>query len=135
MFGFVQEDAIKREIAAEVTFEELQRARSDGSDLVFRKPKTEKKGGRANKNRFVFLQFDCALCCWEALSHCLFGYLYRPMEISSKKPVSRFREVIQAPKKVGILCFFSNLSTDIGGEKGECIMCTTLAHIFKCFNE
>lgn len=24
----------------------------------------------------------------------------RPMEISSKKPVSRFREVIQAPKKV-----------------------------------
>ncbi|KAL1546972.1 ribosomal RNA processing protein 36 [Salvia divinorum] len=68
------EDAIRRQIADEVTFGELQRARSDGSDLVFRKPKPEKKGGRANKNR--------------------------PMEISSKKPVSRFREVIQAPKMV-----------------------------------
>ncbi|XP_057794512.1 uncharacterized protein LOC131010851 [Salvia miltiorrhiza] len=68
-----EEDIIERELA-EVTFEELQRARSDGSDLVYRKPKPEKKGGRANKNR--------------------------PMEISSKKPVSRFREVIQAPKKV-----------------------------------
>lgn len=35
-----------------MTFEELQRARSDGSDMVYRKPNTEKKGSRANKNRF-----------------------------------------------------------------------------------
>ncbi|KAL8498349.1 hypothetical protein ACS0TY_021609 [Phlomoides rotata] len=68
-----EEDEIERELA-EVTFEELQRARSDGSDMVYRKPNSEKKGGRANKNR--------------------------PMEMSSKKPVSRFREVIQVPKKM-----------------------------------
>ncbi|KAG6434787.1 hypothetical protein SASPL_106430 [Salvia splendens] len=88
-----EEDAIKREIAAEVTFEELQRARSDGSDLVFRKPKPEKNGGRANKNR--------------------------PMEISSKKPVSRFREVIQAPKKVIRDPRFESLcgNLDVNGHK------------------
>ncbi|KAH6782338.1 rRNA biogenesis RRP36-like protein [Perilla frutescens var. hirtella] len=68
------EDEIERELAAEVTFEELLRARSDGSDMVYRRPNPENKGGRANKNR--------------------------PMEISSKKPVSRLREVIQVPKKV-----------------------------------
>ncbi|EPS60500.1 hypothetical protein M569_14302 [Genlisea aurea] len=68
-----EEDEIKRELA-EVTFEELQKARSDGSDMVYRKQNVEKKNSRANKNR--------------------------PMEISSKKPVSRFREVIQVPKNV-----------------------------------
>ncbi|XP_011072158.1 ribosomal RNA processing protein 36 homolog [Sesamum indicum] len=67
------EGEIERELA-EVTFEELQRARSDGSEMVYRKQNMEKKGSRANKNR--------------------------PMEMSSKKPVSRFREVIQVPKKV-----------------------------------
>ncbi|PIN07723.1 hypothetical protein CDL12_19704 [Handroanthus impetiginosus] len=67
------EGELERELA-EVTFEELQRARSDGSEMVYRKPNTEKKGSRANKNR--------------------------PMEMSSKKPVGRFREVIQVPKKV-----------------------------------
>ncbi|XP_073304042.1 uncharacterized protein [Primulina huaijiensis] len=67
------ESEIERELA-EVTFEELQRARSDGSEMVYRKPNAEKKGGRANKNR--------------------------PMEMSSKKPVGRFREVVQVPKKV-----------------------------------
>ncbi|KAK4400650.1 rRNA biogenesis protein rrp36 [Sesamum angolense] len=67
------EGEIERELA-EVTFEELQRARSDGSEMVYRKHNMEKKGSRANKNR--------------------------PMEMSSKKPVSRFREVIQVPKKV-----------------------------------
>ncbi|KAH7302668.1 hypothetical protein KP509_23G082000 [Ceratopteris richardii] len=58
----------------DVPFEELQRARSDGS-CSFR-PEHGKKAvsKRANKNR--------------------------PVEISSKKPVSRFREVIQAPKKI-----------------------------------
>lgn len=60
---------------ANATFEELQRARSDGSDVVYlRKQNTQKKTSRANKNR--------------------------PMEMSSKKPVGRFREVIQVPKKV-----------------------------------
>ncbi|KAL7111620.1 hypothetical protein ACP275_05G100800 [Erythranthe tilingii] len=67
------EGEIERELE-DVTFEELQRARSDGSDMVYKKPNSDKKGGRVNKNR--------------------------PMEISSKKPVSRFREVIQVPKKV-----------------------------------
>ncbi|KAL8263800.1 hypothetical protein R6Q59_021930 [Mikania micrantha] len=63
-----------QEVLANVTFEELQKARSDGSHVVNKKPKLERKGKRENKNR--------------------------PMEISSKKPVGRFREVIQAPKKV-----------------------------------
>lgn len=63
-----------QEVLANVTFEELLKARSDGSHVVNQKPKIERKGKRENKNR--------------------------PMEISSKKPVGRFREVIQAPKKV-----------------------------------
>ncbi|KAL3499409.1 hypothetical protein ACH5RR_038502 [Cinchona calisaya] len=68
------EGEIEKELA-DVTFEELQRAKSDGSETVYRKFNSEKKsGGRANKNR--------------------------PMEMSSKKPVGRFREVIQVPKKV-----------------------------------
>ncbi|PSR91520.1 Ribosomal RNA processing protein [Actinidia chinensis var. chinensis] len=67
------EGEIERELA-DVTFEELQKARSNGSHAVYRKPNSEKKGGRANKNR--------------------------PMEASAKKPVGRFREVIQVPKKV-----------------------------------
>lgn len=68
-----EEEQIERELA-EVTFEELQKARSDGSEVLYRKPTTETKGGRSNKNR--------------------------PMEISSKKPVSRFKEVIQVPKRI-----------------------------------
>ncbi|GFS33257.1 hypothetical protein Acr_00g0027460 [Actinidia rufa] len=67
------EGEIERELA-DVTFEELQKARSNGSHAVYRNPNSEKKGGRANKNR--------------------------PMEASAKKPVGRFREVIQVPKKV-----------------------------------
>nr|XP_008360895.2 ribosomal RNA processing protein 36 homolog isoform X1 [Malus domestica] len=59
---------------ADVTFGELQKARSNGSHLVHLKPKEEKKGGRANKNR--------------------------PMEVTCTKPVPRFREVIQGSKKV-----------------------------------
>ncbi|XP_022849719.1 ribosomal RNA processing protein 36 homolog isoform X1 [Olea europaea var. sylvestris] len=69
-----EEEEIERELA-DVTFEELLRARSDGSEMVYRKSNAEKKSSRANKNR--------------------------PMEMSSKKPVSRFREVIQVPKRVG----------------------------------
>ncbi|XP_024031951.1 LOW QUALITY PROTEIN: rRNA biogenesis protein rrp36 [Morus notabilis] len=68
-----EEDEIERELA-DVTFEELQKARSNGSHSIYRKDNKEKKTGRANKNR--------------------------PMEVSCKKPVSRFREVIQVPKKV-----------------------------------
>jgi len=67
------EGEIERELA-DVTFEELLKARSNGSHTVYRKPNPEKQSGRANKNR--------------------------PMEASAKKPVSRFREVIQVPKKV-----------------------------------
>ncbi|KDP25506.1 hypothetical protein JCGZ_20662 [Jatropha curcas] len=67
------ESEIEREIA-DATFEELQKARSNGSVTVYSKPKQDKKSGRANKNR--------------------------PVEASCKKPVSRFREVVQAPKKV-----------------------------------
>lgn len=67
------EEEIEQELA-DVTFEELQKARSDGSHTVYRKLNSDKKGGRANKNR--------------------------PMEASAKKPVGRFREIIQVPKKV-----------------------------------
>ncbi|KAK2989036.1 hypothetical protein RJ640_018825 [Escallonia rubra] len=72
-FSQDEEEELEQELA-DVTFEELQKARSDGSHTVYKKPNVEKKGGRANKNR--------------------------PMEISSKKPVGRFREVIQVPKRV-----------------------------------
>ncbi|KAF9589110.1 hypothetical protein IFM89_019160 [Coptis chinensis] len=68
---------IEREIEsklAHVSLEELQKARSNGFHPVHQKIKEDKMGGRVNKNR--------------------------PMEISSKKPVGRFREVIQVPKQV-----------------------------------
>ncbi|XP_015896291.2 uncharacterized protein LOC107430024 [Ziziphus jujuba] len=68
-----EEEEIERELA-DVTFGDLQKARSDGSYSVYQKHNEVKKSGRANKNR--------------------------PLEASSKKPVGRFREVIQAPKKV-----------------------------------
>ncbi|KAL5552143.1 hypothetical protein UlMin_002319 [Ulmus minor] len=71
-FASEEEEEIERELA-NVTFGELLRARADGSDSVNLKLKG-KKTGRANKNR--------------------------PMEASCLKPVSRFREVIQAPKRV-----------------------------------
>lgn len=87
-----EEENIERELA-DVTFEELQRARSDGSHSMYQKTKKEKKGGRANKNR--------------------------PMEVSSRKPVSRFREVIQAPKNVVRDPRFESLSgnLDVDGFK------------------
>lgn len=69
-----EEAEIERSLA-DVTFGDLQKARSDGSShSVFRKLNSEAKPRRANKNR--------------------------PMEASSKKPVGRFKEVIQVPKKV-----------------------------------
>ncbi|XP_057830960.1 uncharacterized protein LOC131041777 [Cryptomeria japonica] len=58
----------------DIPFEELQRVRSDGRESSHGKFKKETKPSRANKNR--------------------------PMEMSSKKPVGRLREVVQAPKKV-----------------------------------
>lgn len=68
-----EEKAIERELG-DVPFEELQRARSDGSHTARPNRGANKKLGRANKNR--------------------------PSELSCKVPVGRFREVIQAPKKV-----------------------------------
>nr|XP_011459328.1 PREDICTED: rRNA biogenesis protein rrp36-like [Fragaria vesca subsp. vesca] len=67
---------LDEEELADVTFGDLQKARSNGSHVLLPpQPKDDKKkAARANKN-------------W-------------PMEVSSKKPVSRFREVIRAPKKV-----------------------------------
>lgn len=46
----MQEEEIERELA-DVTFEELQKARSNGSCSVYQKHNEVKKGGRANKNR------------------------------------------------------------------------------------
>lgn len=85
-----EEKEIEQELA-DVTFEELQRARADGSDTVYRKLNSEGKIGRANKNR--------------------------PMEMSSKKPVSRFREIIQVPKKATRDPRFESLSGQLDVER------------------
>ncbi|KAL8141664.1 hypothetical protein V2J09_014696 [Rumex salicifolius] len=77
-----EEAEIERELA-DIPFGELQKARSDGTLSSNQKFNPEKKLARANKNR--------------------------PMEISSKKPVGRFREVIQAPKKIARDPRFENL--------------------------
>ncbi|CAA6673628.1 unnamed protein product [Spirodela intermedia] len=69
-----EEDELERNLA-DVPLGELQKVRADGSQsLVQKRRRQEKKLGRTNKNR--------------------------PMEMSSKVPAGRFREVIQAPKKV-----------------------------------
>ncbi|KAI9128568.1 hypothetical protein K1719_000051 [Acacia pycnantha] len=67
------EEEIKQELA-DVTFEELLKARANGSHTIFRKTSVENKSKRPNKNR--------------------------PMEVSCKKPVPILRDVVQAPKKV-----------------------------------
>ncbi|PKU76458.1 hypothetical protein MA16_Dca001061 [Dendrobium catenatum] len=61
---------------AHIPFEELQKARADGSHVIRLKTAYMQpdKPGRANKNR--------------------------PMEMSSKVRVGRYKEVIQAPKRV-----------------------------------
>ncbi|KAF3325061.1 ribosomal RNA processing protein 36 [Carex littledalei] len=68
---------IERELA-DVPFEELQRARADGSHLSgplkHKQSAIQKKPSRANKNR--------------------------PMEVSSKIRPKKFREVVQVPKKM-----------------------------------
>ncbi|PWA94535.1 hypothetical protein CTI12_AA060570 [Artemisia annua] len=61
------------EVPMNVTFEELLKARSDGSHAINQKPKVELKGKRENR--------------------------IRPTDISTKNPVGRFKEIIQAPKK------------------------------------
>ncbi|ESQ35565.1 hypothetical protein EUTSA_v10008688mg [Eutrema salsugineum] len=65
-----EEDETKNEL----TLEEIHKLRADGSRAAPLKPFQVKKTSRANKNR--------------------------PMELSSKRPVSRYREVVQVPKKV-----------------------------------
>ncbi|MCH99021.1 ribosomal RNA processing protein 36, partial [Trifolium medium] len=68
-----EEEEIEKELA-DVTFEELQKARSNGQHVFFNKRPQNHKLKRANKNR--------------------------PMEVSSKKPVPAFRDVIQTSNKV-----------------------------------
>ncbi|KAL3693034.1 hypothetical protein R1sor_006685 [Riccia sorocarpa] len=67
------EGAIQDQVA-DIPFEELQKAKSDGRTALFSRNNKKLDTKRANKNR--------------------------PMETTSKKPVGRFREVIQAPKRV-----------------------------------
>lgn len=50
-FLLEQEGEIERQLA-DFTFEELQKAKSYGSHLVYQKSNEEKKAGRANKNRY-----------------------------------------------------------------------------------
>ncbi|WOL19162.1 hypothetical protein Cni_G27959 [Canna indica] len=69
-----EEEELEQELA-DIPFEELQKARADGShNSRPSKFNLKSKLGRANKNR--------------------------PVEMSSKVKVGRFREVVQAPKKV-----------------------------------
>ncbi|KAK7354803.1 hypothetical protein VNO80_20298 [Phaseolus coccineus] len=84
-----EEEEIENELA-DVTFEELQKARSNGAHAFFQKPREDRKLKRDNKNR--------------------------PMEASSKKAVSSFREVIQAPSKVVRDPRFESLCGTLDGE-------------------
>lgn len=80
--------------------------RADGSRAAQWKPNQEKKKSRANKNRYtlflLFVLFFSRLfcCCLLIIFDCFVCDEIRPMELSSKRPVSRYREVIQVPKKV-----------------------------------
>ncbi|GAB2274011.1 hypothetical protein Dimus_008781 [Dionaea muscipula] len=68
-----EDSELERELA-DVPFGELQKLRSDGTLAFHQKVKSsEKRNARANKNR--------------------------PIEVSSKRPVGRYREVIQVSKK------------------------------------
>ncbi|KAH9741933.1 ribosomal rna processing protein 36 [Citrus sinensis] len=82
-----EKDEIERELA-EIRFEDLQKARSDGLNLVYRKI------NQANKTRLLnlFIYFFCWLCIQ------FFGF--NPMENGAKQLVIRFRKVVQAPKRV-----------------------------------
>ncbi|KAF9689384.1 hypothetical protein SADUNF_Sadunf01G0086700 [Salix dunnii] len=102
------ESEIERELA-EVTFEDLQKAKSNGSLSVFKKPDQEKKGGRANKNR--------------------------PTEVSCKKPVTRFREVVQVPKKVVRDPRFESLcgNLDVEGYVSDVFLYVSVNLLSACF--
>uniref|UniRef100_A0A1J3H818 rRNA biogenesis protein RRP36 n=1 Tax=Noccaea caerulescens TaxID=107243 RepID=A0A1J3H818_NOCCA len=80
----------EEETEKELTLEEIHKLRADGSRAAPWKPNQEKKKSRANKNR--------------------------PMELSSKRPVSRYREVIQVPKKVVRDPRFDSLSGNVDTE-------------------
>ncbi|KAG0499068.1 hypothetical protein HPP92_003759 [Vanilla planifolia] len=70
-----EELELERELA-DIPFEELLKAKANGSHAVHLKPAhKQQKHARANKNR--------------------------PMEMSSKVRIGRYREVIQTPKRVG----------------------------------
>lgn len=59
----IQEEEIKQELA-DVTIEELLKARANGSHTVFQRTNVEKKSKRANKNRYgrrVALRFSFLL--------------------------------------------------------------------------
>uniref|UniRef100_A0A1D1ZHB8 rRNA biogenesis protein RRP36 n=1 Tax=Anthurium amnicola TaxID=1678845 RepID=A0A1D1ZHB8_9ARAE len=85
-----EEEELERELA-EIPFGELLMARADGSRVPLQKrPRKANKLGRANKNR--------------------------PMEMSSKVPVGRFRELIQAPKKVVRDPRFESLCGSLDGD-------------------
>lgn len=85
--------------------------------MLYRKLGSEKVGGRANKNRsflfssplmimslILFFYFGIrsvsAFLLNKFVGFFCFNFTWRPMEMSSKKPVTRFREIIQVPKKV-----------------------------------
>lgn len=70
---FDSEEEELQEHLANIPFEELQKVRSNGRESTLSKFKHDAKPSRANKNR--------------------------PMEMSSKKPVGRLREVVQGPKR------------------------------------
>ncbi|KAF3572719.1 hypothetical protein F2Q69_00060758, partial [Brassica cretica] len=74
----------------ELTLEEIYRLRADGSrPAVPLKPSFSKKTGRADKN-----------ITFSKVKKPARGNKNKPMELSSKRPASRYREVVHVPKKV-----------------------------------
>jgi ribosomal RNA-processing protein 36 len=90
----------EEETEKELTFEEIHKLRADGSKAVPWKPNQVKKTGRARANK------------------------NRPMEVSSKKPVSRYREVVHVPKKEVRDPRFNQLggTLDVEGYKHLCLV-------------
>ncbi|KAG2259863.1 hypothetical protein Bca52824_079157 [Brassica carinata] len=91
-----EEEEEEEEKGKELTLEEIHRLRADGSrprPAVPVKPsfsQVKKNTGRAADKNITFSEAKKPARANKN----------RPMELSSKRPVSRFREVIQAPKKV-----------------------------------
>ncbi|WZZ19116.1 hypothetical protein YC2023_112205 [Brassica napus] len=90
------EEEEEEEKGKELTLEEIHRLRADGSrprPAVPVKPsfsQVKKNTGRASDKNITFSEAKKPARANKN----------RPMELSSKRPVSRYREVIQAPKKV-----------------------------------